>query len=118
VASVKKSAEAFGKAYGAATDGGKALPEEQQRRLDAILLKLERALTTREGLPRRPWYVHQLDAPGAYTGYGAKTIPGVREAVEARNWKEATEQIEVVARTLNGWGAQVDAAAKVLQGAM
>ena len=116
-AAVKKSAEAFTKAYGAATAEGKALPAEQQRQLNAILLKLERALTTKEGLPRRPWYVHQLDAPGAYTGYGAKTIPGVREAVEARNWKEAAEQIEIVAKTLNGWAAQVDTATKLLEGA-
>jgi N-acetylated-alpha-linked acidic dipeptidase len=114
VATAKKSSEAFGKAYGAATAEGKALSAEQQRQLDAILGKLEQALTTKAGLPRRPWYVHQLDAPGAYTGYGAKTIPGVREAVEARNWKEASEQIDIVAKTLQGWAGQVDAATKVL----
>jgi N-acetylated-alpha-linked acidic dipeptidase len=117
VATVKASAAAYAKAYGAATSEGKALSAAAQLKLDAILLKLERALTTKEGLPRRSWYIHQLDAPGAYTGYGAKTIPGVREAIEARNWKEAAEQIEIVARTLNGWAAQVDAATGVLGGA-
>lgn len=116
VAAVKVSAALYSRAYGAATAEGKALDAETQGKLDAILLKLERALTTQEGLPRRPWYVHQLDAPGAYTGYGAKTIPGVREAVEARNWEEAAEQIDIVAKTLNGWAGQVDAATKLLGG--
>ena len=46
-----------------------------------------------DGLPRRPWYRHSIYAPGFYTGYGVKTLPGIREALEQRNWKEAQEQI-------------------------
>ena len=46
-----------------------------------------------EGLPRRPWYRHAIYAPGFYTGYGVKTVPGVREAIEERKWDEAREQI-------------------------
>ena len=65
-------------------------------------MKTERALTRKEGLPRRPWYVHQIYAPGFYTGYGVKTLPGVREALEQRNWKEAEEQIGVVVGTHRG----------------
>jgi hypothetical protein len=107
-AMVKKSAEAFTKAYGAATAEGKALPAEQQRQLNAILLKLERALTSKEGLPRRPWHVHQLDAPGAYTGYGARPSRSARGG-RGPQLEEAGEQIEVVAKTLRGWAAQVDA---------
>ena len=58
--------------------------------LDEILYKPERALTTRpKGLPRRDWFRHQIYAPGFYTGYGVKTLPGIREAIEQRNWKEA-----------------------------
>jgi N-acetylated-alpha-linked acidic dipeptidase len=117
VETAKKSADAFSKAYGAATADGAALPADTQVKLDAILGKLEQALTTKEGLPRRGWYIHQLDAPGAYTGYGAKTIPGVREAVEARNWKEAGEQVDIVAKTINGWAKQVDAATALVGGA-
>ena len=52
------------------------------------------------GLPRRSWYKHSLYAPGFYTGYGVKTMPGIREAIEQRNWKEAQEQIEVDAKAL------------------
>ena len=81
-------------------------------RLDEILFKTERALTRREGLPRRDWFTHQIYAPGFYTGYGVKTLPGVREAIEQRNWKEAQEQIEVVAKTLENFAAEIDRAAE------
>src|SRR3989441_5527166 len=62
-------------------------------------VKSERALMG-DGLPRRQWYRHQIYAPGYYTGYGVKTLPGVREAIEQKNWKEADEQIGVTAKTL------------------
>jgi N-acetylated-alpha-linked acidic dipeptidase len=64
--------------------------------MDAVNRKLtqtERALTLPDGLPGRPWFQHQIYAPGLYTGYGVKTIPGVREAIEQKNWKQADEQI-------------------------
>lgn len=64
------------------------------------LYQAEQQLLTVNGLPRRNWYKHTLYAPGFYTGYGVKTIPGVREAIEQRNWKEAQEQITVVAASL------------------
>lgn len=63
-------------------------------------MKLEAALMDEEGLPRRPWFKHELYAPGFYTGYGVKTLPGVREAIEQKNWKEAQSEIEVLAKTL------------------
>jgi N-acetylated-alpha-linked acidic dipeptidase len=69
--------------------------------LDQSLYKAEQLLLTETGLPRRGWYKHTLYAPGFYTGYGVKTIPGVREAIEQRNWKEAQEQITVVAGAIN-----------------
>ncbi len=64
------------------------------------LYQAEQQLLTKEGLPRRAWYKHTLYAPGFYTGYGVKTMPGIREAIEQRNWKEAQEQIEVDARAI------------------
>lgn len=79
-------------------------------RLDEILYKTERALTRREGLPRRDWFRHQIYAPGFYTGYGVKTLPGIREAIEQRDWKEAQEQIEVVAKTLESFAAEIERA--------
>jgi N-acetylated-alpha-linked acidic dipeptidase len=68
-----------------------------------------------EGLPRRPWFRHSIYAPGYYTGYGVKTLPGIREAIEERNWKEAQQQIEIVASKLMNYSKQVDAAAAILK---
>ena len=68
-----------------------------QTALNKKLYQAEQTLLTDTGLPRREWYKHTLYAPGFYTGYGVKTVPGVREAIEQRDWKEAQEQIGVVA---------------------
>jgi N-acetylated-alpha-linked acidic dipeptidase len=57
-------------------------------------------LLSEKGLPRRPWYRHQIYAPGFYTGYGVKTLPGVREGIEEHNWKESQERISVLAEVL------------------
>jgi N-acetylated-alpha-linked acidic dipeptidase len=72
-------------------------------RADAVnhsLYRAEQQLLSDNGLPRRPWYRHSIYAPGFYTGYGVKTLPGIREAIEQRNWKEAQEQIEIDAAVL------------------
>jgi len=116
IAALKQSAGAYQKAYAAATSGGKMPPPDVQQRLNAILLKAERALTRPEGLPRRSWYVHQIYAPGFYTGYGVKTLPAIREAIEQRNWQEATEQIPIVAGTIEGFAKEIDRATAVLGG--
>jgi N-acetylated-alpha-linked acidic dipeptidase len=112
VAALKKSAAAYTKAWGAATADGKMPPLEVQKQLDQILMKTERALTRKEGLPRRPWYTHQMYVPGFYTGYGVKTLPGVREAIEQRRWKEANEQIVILAGVLNGYAALLEKGAR------
>ncbi|WP_281540751.1 M28 family metallopeptidase [Maribacter aestuarii] len=75
------------------------LSKEARIALNKKLMLAEHVLTSEEGLPRRPWYKHQIYAPGFYTGYGVKTLPGVREAVEEKNWKEAQEQIAVLRNT-------------------
>jgi N-acetylated-alpha-linked acidic dipeptidase len=69
--------------------------------LNAKIYGAEQQLLTQAGLPRRPWFKHSLYAPGFYTGYGVKTVPGVREAIEQKDWKEATEQIKEVADAIN-----------------
>ena len=89
------------------------MSSDQQKALDQILFKTERSLTRSEGLPRRDWFTHQIYAPGYYTGYGVKTLPAIREAIEQRNWKEAQEQIAVVAGTLDRFSAEIDRAAKI-----
>jgi len=76
------------------------LSKEKQEQLNALLMHTEEKLTREEGLPRREWYKHFLYAPGFYTGYGVKTMPGVREAIEQKNWSEAQEQIQILARVL------------------
>jgi N-acetylated-alpha-linked acidic dipeptidase len=116
VAALKKSNTAYEKAYAAATAEGKEPPADVQKRLDEVLLQAERALTRKEGLPRRSWYVHQVYAPGFYTGYGVKTLPGVREAIEQRNWQEASEQIGLVASTIESFAREIDRATAVLGG--
>ena len=91
------------------------LGPEAQKALDVILMSAEQALTRPEGLPVRPWFRHQVYAPGFYTGYGVKTLPGVREALEQRDWKLAEEQAVVEARTLDAFAAQIDRATALLE---
>jgi N-acetylated-alpha-linked acidic dipeptidase len=69
--------------------------------INAKIYAAEQSLLMTNGLPRRPWYKHSLYAPGFYTGYGVKTIPGVREAIEQKDWSEATTQIGEVAAAIN-----------------
>jgi N-acetylated-alpha-linked acidic dipeptidase len=65
------------------------------------IYRAEQQLMIESGLPRRSWFKHSLYAPGYYTGYGAKTLPGIREAIEQRNWEEAQKQIETDAEAIN-----------------
>lgn len=90
------------------------MPAGGRKELDAILMKTERALTRPEGLPRRDWFRHHIYAPGFYTGYGVKTLPGVREAIEQRNWKEAEEQIIIAALVIERFAAEIDRATRAL----
>ena len=95
----------------------KALSPDEADRIDQALIQTERALTRPEGLPGRPWYRHFLYAPGLDTGYGAKTLPGVREAVEQRDFAMAKDQIAVAAEVLVRCAEQVEKAAEILEGA-
>ncbi|HKX84979.1 MAG TPA: M28 family metallopeptidase [Pyrinomonadaceae bacterium] len=109
VAKLTASARDFQK-----TSAGGEVSAEKRRRLDLILLTAERSLTRDSGLPRRDWFRHQIYAPGFYTGYGVKTLPGIREAIEERNWKEADEQIKSTAATIERFAAEVEKASKAL----
>jgi len=90
-------------------------PNTNLQRLNKILYQAEQQLMINSGLPRRPWFRHSIYAPGYYTGYGVKTLPGIREAIEQRNWKEAQEQIEIVAANLSNYTKQIDQAAAILR---
>ncbi|HKM68279.1 MAG TPA: transferrin receptor-like dimerization domain-containing protein [Candidatus Acidoferrum sp.] len=101
ITDLAKAADAYKKAYDqASTSGDLAKATASSQDLNHLLIESERRLTNPEGLPGRPWFKHEIYAPGQYTGYEAKTIPGVREALELKHWKEAEEQVPVAARTL------------------
>jgi len=67
-----------------------------------------------EGLPNRPWFKHQVYAPGFYTGYGVKTLPAIREAIEQGDWKLADDSIVKVAKVLENAGETIQSAAAAL----
>ena len=77
-----------------------------------LLYQTERELIRQEGLNGRPWYKHHIYAPGFYTGYGVKTIPGVREAIEQRQFDEVAEQIDIAAEVLTKMAVKVEELSK------
>ncbi len=114
VARLEASVKAYREAA-AAGAGPAGLSPAAQRALDQVLLASERALISEEGLPGRPWFRHLIYAPGFYTGYGVKTLPGVREAIEQRDWAGAEAQEARIAEVLAAYAAQVDRATALLQ---
>ena len=86
------------------------------RAVNAKLILAERQLTDEHGLPKRPWYRHLLYAPGFYTGYAVKTMPGVREAIEQKDYKDADAEIGRVAAALDRETMLLDAASTQLEG--
>ena len=110
------SAERYQKALEKVSANGElAVSPADLQALNLRLMQSERKLTSPEGLPGRPWFQHLIYAPGQYTGYDVKTIPGVREAIEQKKWKEADEQIVRAANALQDEAALVDAAAQELE---
>ncbi len=107
------------KSYEEALDGALArvdeIPTDRLRRMSEAIYQTERALTLPQGLPGREWYKNQIYAPGLYTGYGAKTLPGVREAVEAGRWTEANQQAEAVTGVLHTLNDQLERLTKMLR---
>ncbi|MBA2707135.1 MAG: M28 family peptidase [Gemmatimonadaceae bacterium] len=115
LARLENSGRAYDSTYTAAMTAGRMPTGNKARVLDATLIRTERAMTRPQGLPRRSWFKHQIYAPGFYTGYGVKTLPAVREAIEQRDWKEAAEQIVIVSRVLEGVSAEIDRATQSLK---
>jgi len=104
-AGLRSAANAFARAGAGARDRGDSLlasasTPQDLAALNHRLIMAERDLIEPAGLPDRPWYRHVIYAPGLYTGYGVKTIPGVREAVDAGNYTRAAEQAAIVIRAL------------------
>jgi N-acetylated-alpha-linked acidic dipeptidase len=111
------SARAFDVAYAAQFAAGVTLPAERASQVNALLRSLERALTDPQGLPGRSWYTNLIYAPGLLTGYGAKTLPGVREAIEGGQWQTAEEYSRRTAAALRNYCDQLDRATTLLRAA-
>ncbi|HET8942046.1 MAG TPA: transferrin receptor-like dimerization domain-containing protein, partial [Rudaea sp.] len=103
-----KSAQAFQAAYAARAADGFELAAHTRNQINTMMLRMEQALTDQDGLPGRPWFRHMVYAPGMLTGYGVKTIPGVREALEGRRWDEANRYSAITAKVIDGYCAQLD----------
>jgi N-acetylated-alpha-linked acidic dipeptidase len=109
-----KSGERYKATFNKAEAAGFPGSDKQLAALNQKLLQSERRLTDPAGLPRRPWYKHMIYAPGVYTGYSPKTMPGIREAIEQRRWQEADTEIARVAKVLENEAALIDSAASDL----
>jgi N-acetylated-alpha-linked acidic dipeptidase len=112
VAALNQAATHYNKALTASQ--GKTLTPDRLKTLNQELAASESKLLSAQGLPRRPWMQHLLYAPGWYTGYSPKTMPGVREAIEEGRYGEAEEQIRLVAHALQDEAAWIDQMAKQL----
>jgi N-acetylated-alpha-linked acidic dipeptidase len=86
----------------------KAAPSEPSPDINRLLYTSERLLTRDAGLDGRPWYKHHIYAPGFYTGYGVKTIPGVREAIEQRQYDAVAPQVAIAAEVLNAMADRIE----------
>jgi N-acetylated-alpha-linked acidic dipeptidase len=113
---LQRAAHGYDEAYAAAAAQGLGLDSAHRAQLDAILQRLEPSLTDETGLPGRPWYKHLLYAPGRFTGYGVKTVPGVREGIEQGAFQEAERYVTLTAQALERYSQQLEAATALLTG--
>ncbi|HEX7130703.1 MAG TPA: transferrin receptor-like dimerization domain-containing protein [Rhodanobacteraceae bacterium] len=105
---LKQSAQAYEAAYRARAASGLQIPAGQLDAINKLMGRMEQSLTDKDGLPGRAWFRHMIYAPGMLTGYGVKTVPGVREALEGRHWDQANRYAAVTAKVLDGYRAQLD----------
>jgi N-acetylated-alpha-linked acidic dipeptidase len=120
VEALKAAGQNFEKAYASV---GKAnsqalLAKKELQQLNKLLLTSEQKLGNSDGLPRRDWFKHQIYAPGFYTGYGVKTMPQIREGLEEGRFTEAQGGVRTVSAAVNALAAQVNEAARALEGAV
>ncbi|WP_372786566.1 transferrin receptor-like dimerization domain-containing protein [Phenylobacterium sp.] len=113
VGKLKASSRAFDAALAAK---GQGLAKAQRAKLNAVIKPLDQTLLRPEGLPGRPWYMNVVYAPGRFTGYGAKTLPGVREAIEERRFDDAQKYVGITAQALTDYAANLDKATAIVNG--
>ena len=112
---LKASAAAYDAALESATSGGFKQSADKRAELDKQLQGLEQDLQYSGGLPGRAWFKHMIYAPGLYTGYGAKTMPGVREAIDQQQWDTANQYIGIDAEVLGKFATELDKATALLK---
>jgi N-acetylated-alpha-linked acidic dipeptidase len=110
---LKAAAAAYDSAY---ADKGAKLDPVRRVKLNAQLRDIDQLLLDERGLPGRPWYKHMIYAPGRFTGYGAKTLPGVREAIEERRFDDANVYAGRTAKVLEAYAARLEAAKATIEG--
>jgi N-acetylated-alpha-linked acidic dipeptidase len=114
LARVKKTAGAFEGRYARAIGKASAASGDKLAAANELLYRTERTLLLPAGLPGRDWFKHQIYAPGLYTGYGSKTLPGIREAAEAGRWDEANREASALAGVFHALREQIEQAEKSL----
>ncbi len=117
VARLKASAKSYDDLHAKVDAGSLTLTPRQQKDLNTLLQGMEQTLTVSRGLPGREWYKHLIYAPGMLTGYDAKTLPGVRESIEANRWEDANEYGKITAAALNAYCDRLDRATAILRAA-
>ena len=115
VDSLARSAEHYRQALSHQQTVMNATPPASLHALNQLLIESERKLTNEDGLPRRPWYKNLVEAPGVYTGYDPKTMPGVREGIEQKRYAEAEQEIVRVAKALQEESSLIESAAQMLE---
>jgi N-acetylated-alpha-linked acidic dipeptidase len=113
VARLKKAASAYDAAMASKMSAG-GPTDAQARRLNTLLQGLEQRLTSADGLPRRQWFRHMIYAPGFWTGYGVKTLPGVREGIEQREWDNVSKYVGEISDALDRLSSGLDEATGML----
>lgn len=103
-----QSMQAYDKAYAQRAADNFAIPASQLTKVNQLLGSMAQTLIDPRGLPGREWYKNLLYAPGALTGYSVKTVPGVREAIEARQWDVANQYVGITAGVIDNYRAQLD----------
>ena len=117
VVSLNRAAEHYQRVLAAAQAKGLALDDATLQGVNHLLLLVDRTNLREQGLPGRPWYKNQIYAPGAYTGYGVKTLAGVREAMDAHQWSLAEQESPIVGSVLEAESKAIEAAADRLEAA-
>ena len=110
---LKKAAHAFDSAY---ADKGAKLEPARRAKLNGLIRDVDQLLIDERGLPGRPWYRNMIYAPGRLTGYGAKTLPGVREAIEDRRFDDANLYAARTAKVIENYAGRLDQARAVVEG--